>query len=166
MKITFSVFGQPATQGSKQAQLIRRKGGEIVLDRNGRPLTRVREDNPRTAEWRQQVAAAARAAYDGPLLTEAVSLTCVFVRPRPKSHFGTGRNAAHVKPGSPAHPTTKPDTLKLARAVEDSLTGVVWQDDSQVCRHRLVKEWGRIFEVRVEVEVLEAKPRAYAGDLF
>ena len=129
--IEFVVFGEPKPQGSKRAMPIRRKGGAIVMGKNG-PMTRVVDDNPQTKAWRQEVAQVANNAYWGPLLTEAVALTLIFERPRPQSHFGTGRNAGRLKASAPEHPTTRPDTLKLARAVEDALTGVVWRDDSQV----------------------------------
>lgn len=152
MAIEFQVVGEPATQGSKKVVPICNKSGPVV--KNGRVLTRAVEDNPKTAEWRQQVASAARQAYDGPLLTGAVSLTLVFERPRPRSHYGTGRNAETLKPSAPQYPTTKPDSVKLTRAVEDALTGVIWGDDSQVCEHRISKRWGQFFRVYVRIEEL------------
>ena len=39
------------------------------------------------------VAAAAREAYDGPLLTGAIEVTATFDRVRRKGDYGTGRNA-------------------------------------------------------------------------
>ena len=63
---------------------------------------------------------------------EAVAVDLRFGLPRPKSHFGTGRNAGRLKPSAPAYPGTKPDVDKLSRAVLDALTGVLWADDSQV----------------------------------
>ncbi|NLX94538.1 MAG: RusA family crossover junction endodeoxyribonuclease [Rhodopirellula sp.] len=160
MRIEFEVIGQPATQGSKVPQLIRRKGGVPVLDGRNNPLVVVREHSPKTAVWRQQVAAAAREAYNGELLTCPVRLRLQFVRPRPASHFGSGRNAKRLKASAPLLPTAKPDTLKLARAVEDALTGVVWRDDSQVCQHELMKSYGPYFTVKVLIETLEDDPRS------
>jgi Holliday junction resolvase RusA-like endonuclease len=156
--IAFAVFGEPKPQGSKRSQLIRRKGGQVVM-RDGQPLSRVRDDNPKTAEWKQQVAYAARQVYDGPLLTGPLSVTFLFFRPRPKAHFGSGRNSALLKPSAPEWPIPRPDTLKLARAVEDALTGVLWQDDSQVVEHRLLKSYGEHFRVEVEVQIMESGRR-------
>ena len=34
---------------------------------------------------------------------------------RPKSHYGTGRNAKKLKPSAPPHHTQKPDATKLLR---------------------------------------------------
>lgn len=148
--IRFCVIGRPATQGSKKIVPITRGDGTPVI-RNDRPLVRAVNDNPRLSDWRRQVAAAAREAYDGPLLTGAVSLSLSFVRPRPQSHFGTGRNVGVLKSSAPEHPTTKPDVLKLARAVEDSLSGTVVHDDSQVIRLQAEKRWGTYFQVEVTI---------------
>jgi len=82
-----------------------------------------------------------------------VALELTFHRARPKGHYGSGSRRDAVRPSSPAFPVTKPDSLKLGRAVEDSLTGVVFRDDSQVVEHRIAKRWGT--PPRVEVAVFE-----------
>ena len=46
---------------------------------------------------------------------------------------------------------TPRDSVKLTRAVEDALTGVLWQDDSQVVFHCLTKVWGPCYRVGVKV---------------
>ena len=155
--IAFEVVGTPATQGSKVEQVIRNRNGQPII-KDGRALTTIREDNPRLAGWRQEVAQMARAAYSGPLLIGAVAVTMTFYRPRPKSHFGTGRNEGRLKESAEEYPITRPDLLKLARAVEDSCTGVLWVDDSQVVRETLVKDWGT-FRVSVEVQSLDGRTR-------
>ena len=63
---------------------------------------------------------------------EPVTVALRFGLPRPRGHYGTGRNAGIVKPSAPVWPATKPDVDKLVRAVLDALTGIVWVDDSQV----------------------------------
>lgn len=73
-----------------------------------------------------------------------VDLTCVFRLPRPKSHYGTGRNAGVLKASAPAFPTAQGtrDADKLARAVGDALTMAgMWADDAQVCDLRAAKRW-------------------------
>jgi Holliday junction resolvase RusA-like endonuclease len=60
----------------------------------------------------------------------AVALTVEFYFPRPKGHFGVKGN---LLPSAPMRHVVKPDTSKLVRAVEDSLTDAgVWIDDNQV----------------------------------
>ncbi len=149
--ISFSVFGEPKPQGSKRVVPIYSKAGPVIRD--GRVLTRCVNDNPKLGEWRQEIAHAARMAYSGPLLCGPLQVAMTFVRPRPSSHFGSGRNAATLKPSSPDWPIARPDVLKLARAVEDSLSGVIYRDDSQIVDERLTKIFGDCF--RVDVAVIE-----------
>jgi Holliday junction resolvase RusA-like endonuclease len=153
LKFTMYVYGKPATQGSTIAQAIYRKDRTPVM-KNGRVVTIARPDSPDLKSWRHAVASAAAQAYSGPLLTtQAVCMSIVFYRPRPTGHFGTGKNAGVLKPNAPEFPTTRPDTLKLARAIEDALTGVIWKDDSQVVYHRLAKRWGDRYVTVVQVLV-------------
>jgi Holliday junction resolvase RusA-like endonuclease len=44
-----------------------------------------------------------------------------------------------------------PDTLKLARAVEDALSGIVWVNDSRIVDERIRKRWGDRSAVRIKV---------------
>jgi crossover junction endodeoxyribonuclease RusA len=54
--------------------------------------------------------------------------------PRPKDHYGTGRNSGTVKPSAPINPASMPDLDKLVRCICDALTDAgVWKDDAQVC---------------------------------
>jgi Holliday junction resolvase RusA-like endonuclease len=151
--IRFSVYGEPKPQGSKRVVPIYSKAGPVMKD--GRVLTRCVNDNPKLGEWRQELAHAARKAYSGPLLTGALCVAMTFHRPRPASHYGSGRNSGVLKSSAPKYPTTKPDTLKLARAVEDSMSGVIYRDDSQIVLEPLRKAWGECFRVDVTVTELD-----------
>lgn len=155
--IEFRVYGEQKPQGSKIAQAIYRKGKDgkpTPVMKNGRVVTVARNDNPDVVSWRNAIASAAREVYSGPLLTCAIRLEIAFVRPRPKGHFGTGRNAEMVKASAPLHPTTKPDNTKLRRAVEDALTGVLYRDDSQIVEGIDLKTYGECFETTVRVTSL------------
>lgn len=124
--IEFVIAGVPAPQGSKT----RTKWG-------------VREDNPATKPWRSAVAWEATAAMQGKeLLTGPVELAAVFVFPRPKSHYRTGKNAGQLRPDAPIHCATKPDTDKLLRSIGDAITGIVVRDDSQIVRINARKLYG------------------------
>jgi crossover junction endodeoxyribonuclease RusA len=153
MMILFTVIGQPKPQGSKIPQVIYGRDGKPVV-KDGRVLTRVRDDNPNTKDWRYLVARTAQEEYDGELLTGPIRLSITFERPRPKSHYGTGRNAGKLKQKAPTYPTTKPDTVKLTRAVEDALTGVIWKDDSQVVVHELEKVYGERYACHIGISTL------------
>jgi crossover junction endodeoxyribonuclease RusA len=139
--VSFTVNGIAAPAGSKRG-FYNAKSRRVVIT----------DDSARSRPWKAQVADAAAEAMltadgqsrtlhsrdllDGPLLLELI-----FWIPRPKNHYGTGRNADKIKPGAPWAPTVKPDLLKLARAVEDALTGVVYRDDAQIVSETLQKAY-------------------------
>ncbi len=125
--IEFTVPGVPAPQGSKVRN---RFGG-------------VREANPATRPWRTAVAWEASAAMRAaPPLLGPLHLDVVFVFPRPKSHYRTGKHAGTLRDTAPTHCATKPDTDKLIRAIGDSLTGCVVRDDSQFVKVTAEKIYG------------------------
>ena len=148
MKLEFTVYGKPATQGSKRAFIIPGKGA-------AKPRAILTEDNKRNKPWRQEVAAAALASYDGPLLVGPVRLTVRYCYPRPKSHYGTGRNAHSLKDSAPTHKTTIPDLSKLTRSIEDAMSGVIYNDDSQIVERHDSKHWGVRFETVITVEAID-----------
>ena len=66
-------------------------------------------------------------------LTGPLDVLLVFDLPRPKSHYGTGRNADKLKPSAPNYPMgNRNDVENLAKAVLDAMNMVIWRDDSQV----------------------------------
>lgn len=106
MAVSFSVEGVPAPKGSKVVWR-----GRLV------------EDNKRTMPWVRDIRTAALAAMRGrsPFPVRApVAVQLVFALRRPAS--------ARNRPA----PSVRPDGDKLARAVLDALTGVVYADDAQV----------------------------------
>lgn len=44
--------------------------------------------------------------------------------------------------------------LKLARAAEDALTGILWRDDAQICDEVIRKRYGEPARVEIEVRTL------------
>jgi len=140
--VKFFVPGIPATGGSKRAFVNHKNGKMVVMD-----------DCKRNKDWRAVVALAGKQAMEGNLpLTGALAVFMTFTLPRPKSHFGTGRNAHTLKPAflGLGH-TSKPDVLKLARAAEDALTGICWFDDSQTAYLCLSKIYGDTPGVFIEI---------------
>jgi len=99
--------------------------------------------------WRSQVQQAVAEAEAEPFLGP-VQLRLDFYLPRPKGHFGTGRNAHTLKPSAPPWPTVAPDTDKLARCVGDAITDAgLWKDDAQVCRIDVTKHYTPIRDGRL-----------------
>ena len=133
--ISIVVYGIPRPAGSKRAFSIKKNGQytgrTIVTDASGQ-LGR---------DWRADVKAAAIAQHQGPPLEGALYVEISFGLPRPKSHFGTGKNAPFLRRGAPMAHTKKPDVGKLARAVEDALSGIVWRDDRQIVCALCYKEY-------------------------
>lgn len=128
--LTFEVLGVPAPQGSKKIGRNRRTGQPITL-----------EDNPRLRPWRSVVTWEVRAARGGaPRFEGPLMLLLTFRFPRPKYHYGTGRNAGKLKPNAPYYHSVAPDGDKLVRAVCDALkVAGAYKDDGQVAYHRAWK---------------------------
>jgi Holliday junction resolvase RusA-like endonuclease len=143
-ELAFVIYGDPKTAGSKKAFVNPKTGRAIITDDVGKP----------GKEWRGSVQAAAREHFTGELLRGPLLVELTFYRPRPAGHFGTGRNAGALKPSAPTLPTTRPDVLKYARAVEDALTGVVWADDAQITDEVLRKRFGEPARCEVTVRPL------------
>lgn len=121
---SFFVPGTPAPQGSK-----RYLGNGVMI-----------ESSQHLKPWRASVEWVAMQHFKQPH-AGAIKLELAFVFPRPKSHFGTGRNANTIKPTAPDCHTQKPDIDKLERAILDALTGIAYHDDSQVAKVVKYKRW-------------------------
>lgn len=128
--VRFQVPGIPISQGSKNPW-----GGET---------------SKQLKPWRATIALIAREAMHelGPF-RGAVGIECDFLFPRPKHHFGTGRNAGKLKSNTPLDVTRKPDLDKLQRALFDALTGICYVDDAQVARVNATKMYSEHPGVRV-----------------
>lgn len=111
------VRGLPAPQGSK-----RHVGRGILV-----------ESSKHVKPWRDAVRTSVadawdQGAHDGPLMLE---LTFWF--PRPRGHYGTGKNTARLKPSAPSFPAGPPDVDKLIRSTMDGITAAgLWRDDARV----------------------------------
>ena len=112
---TIKVAGRPAPQGSK-----RHVGGGRFI-----------EASKYLRPWRTAVSTAARRLTpDGWHTNMGVSLTITFILARPKSHF---RSNGKLKDTAPRLCLGRIGDLdKLVRAVFDALTGIAYDDDSQV----------------------------------
>jgi crossover junction endodeoxyribonuclease RusA len=111
MEITFDVIGRPSPQGSKKS-----------IGNN-----RFVESSKFLPAWRKAVRVAAEEAVTASMwarVSGPVELEVMFYLDRPSSISKTQR----------PQPTVAPDLDKLVRGVGDALTGVVYDDDSQVIR--------------------------------
>jgi Holliday junction resolvase RusA-like endonuclease len=128
---TVTVEGHAMPGGSKKGFVDPRTERVVVVE------------DSKNKPWKRAVASEGkRVRLDAPILEGALAVVCTFARPRPKSHYGV----RGLLPSAPAFPVTRPDVLKLMRAVEDALTGVLWVDDSQIVDEHLVKRWAALGE--------------------
>src|SRR5882724_2709257 len=132
----FTVLGEPIPQGSLKAFVP--KGWK-------RPI--LTSDNKKTKPWRQEIGQMCLECLKGESAAGRgvpMRLLVAFYFSRPKS----------VK--SLAEKTTKPDLDKLVRAVLDALTGIAYEDDSQVTEIMASKQYG--YPARAEITLTEALP--------
>lgn len=134
--ISIFVPGIAAPQGSK------RHVGKGVLVESSKTLKPWRNDVGREAS----IAMRGREMVYGP-----VAVRLAFHFPRPKGHFGTGKNAGTIKASAPRRHIVKPDIDKLERAIYDALTGIVWKDDSQVWKVEKIKAYASTAGVYIDI---------------
>lgn len=134
--VRFTVYGTPKAKGSMRAFIVK-----------GRPI--LTSTNKALKPWAQSVTQTAIAErmhmHDS---QTAVGVDIVFWLARPASAKRR------------IFPTVKPDLDKFARAALDALTGVAFEDDSQVVDLIVSKRYGHPerteFTIRLTPEVLAA----------
>ena len=135
MKIEFTISGKPAPAGSYRPVPIRGGGSRII------------DTNPRTKPWQAKVQDRAMDYMQENKLDKiagGVVVVSEFYFLRPKYHYHTGRKKGGCLKSDAPHNyehIVRPDVSKLARAIEDAMTGVVYVDDSQIVRHVATKHW-------------------------
>lgn len=92
-------------------------------------------------------------------ITKPVKLRLEFFLPRPKCHYGTGRNDGVLKASAPRYVTSKQlgDCDNLAKLVQDRMTKAgFWPDDSYVWNLTITKEYADTSTgVRIEIRPLD-----------
>jgi crossover junction endodeoxyribonuclease RusA len=131
----FVVPGTPAPQGSFKPMASKSTGKPFLAVNTAGGFLRYRAD-VRAAAEREEGGAGPRQG--------AVSLTLIFVFPRPEQHWlpaNSRREEPVLRPGAPAEYIGTPDVDKVCRAVMDALTGIAYRDDAQVTSLTAVKLW-------------------------
>lgn len=62
----------------------------------------------------------------------SIAIELTFYMSRPKSHFGTGKNASILKTTAPEWHKSKPDLDNLIKFVTDAMNKIFYKDDSQI----------------------------------
>lgn len=131
--VVIEVLGTPAPKGSSRAFYKAGMKRAIV----------VKDNDAKQKSWdlsvRTQALAAMGERAGGPAFVEvALAVTLTFRLTRPKGHWSP---KGGLKPSAPPRPMTKPDIDKLARSTLDSLTGLVFDDDSRIVKLSVRKEY-------------------------
>lgn len=135
--VRFEVIGLAQPKGSTRA---------FIPKGWSRPI--ITSANPKSKGWEQLVREQAQAAANEGMFLGPVALSVVFQLPRPQS-----------LPKSVRHHVKKPDVSKLARSLEDALTGVLYRDDAQIVRLQVAKVYAPTGTApRAVVTVAEAAP--------
>ncbi len=119
--IEFFVPGLAAPGGSKKFVGFAKATGHAIL---------VDDAGKKNKNWRQIVSVLGLQNRPPELFNDAIEVAFLFIMPRPKAHFRTGKFAHEMREDAPLFHTKKPDVLKLSRSTEDALTNVIWTDDS------------------------------------
>ncbi len=129
------VRGIPVPQGSMKAFVVK-----------GRPILTSTQKNLKP--WRNQVAMEASSIYHNPVTDKPIAIVLEFKMPCPKSLPKTKWRL----------PAKRPDLDKLIRAILDSLTGVVFKDDSQVVTITAMKRYAYDGYPGVKIVINESNP--------
>ena len=89
--------------------------------------------------------------FEGPI---CVNLKFFFARP--KSHFGTGKNAGILKKSAPYFHTTKLDIDNCIKFALDVLNGYAYFDDKQIVHLVAAKEYAEPGTERTEIFICRA----------
>jgi len=145
----FTIDCEPRGQGRPRARIVQSN------DRKMKPFVSVYDD-PKDKKAKCLFALAAREFAPKKLIDQAIRVDTTFYMPRPKLHYGTGKNADKLKDRYVnIYHTKKPDIDNLSKLVMDALTGVIWTDDSIVCKGFTEKVYARKPRVEVKIKLLE-----------
>lgn len=84
-----------------------------------------------------------------------IELYMTFFMPRPKSHYGTGKNEGKLKKSAPLYHTSKPDIDNLIKFPLDVLNEVAWEDDRQIIYIQAVKRYSDNPKTQILIKEVE-----------
>jgi Holliday junction resolvase RusA-like endonuclease len=137
-ELTFTAYGTPQPQGSAKAFV---RGNRAYITSANKKMMPYRHSLTQIA-----METMSRNALEAPLCARgvAVEVHIVWTLAKPKS------TPTRVK-----EPTKKPDADKLLRCCLDALTGVAYDDDSQVCHVTATKVYGAVEMTQVTVRAIQ-----------
>ena len=146
--IKFFVDGDPRAQ--PRARVYRTKTNKSIA-------VSAPKDHP-IWSWREAVTIEGKQHRPDTPMDGPIALALEFGLRRPKSHYGTGKNAHSLKKNAPDWHTNIPDLDNLEKTIMDVLTQLsYWHDDRQVCIKNTSKKWARIPGVRTSINQIVNK---------
>jgi len=146
-------MGRPDRVLSDDWGPIRRQAADLSIAVSKKAFATIYDD-PKSAKAKLEFAVAARQFAPEKLIDQAIRVDTTFYMPRPKNHYGTGRNSDKLKDSAPQFHIKKPDIDNLSKLVMDALTGVIWTDDSIVCEGFIEKVYDRKPGVEIKIKLL------------
>lgn len=141
--IMFEVEGTPVGQG---------------MHRTNRYTGHIYEASKGHGPWRRKIIKTAQEATgdDWQPILGPVEVFAVFTFPRPKKHYGTGKNATVLKSGAPLAHTVGPDLDHLQRCLGDALEHAeIIGSDAAICAWQASKVYGDVPGVHVMVTKID-----------
>ena len=120
--IQFMIRGNPVPQGRPRF---------ASRDRNGNHLPFVKTYDPKNSrEWKKEIKRQVIENKHDIMLEGPLKMILIFRLQRPKGHYGK----RGLRPSAPKHHIVKPDLDNLEKGLKDSLEGLCYKGDQQVCR--------------------------------
>ncbi|WP_225218332.1 RusA family crossover junction endodeoxyribonuclease [Planococcus wigleyi] len=138
--ISFEIMGEAQAQGRPRAG--KSYSGKTVL-----------YDPATSRDFKQYVKLVASQHKPQELITGPAHLELTFYQPTPKKYH-TKPKQALIEAGL-LLPVSRPDLDNLAKGVKDSLSKIIWQDDSQVVSMMVRKFYSMTPRVEVEIRYEE-----------
>ncbi len=135
--IEIIIQGNPISKARPRARIIQAKGKK--------PFVSVYDSQKKESDLvKEQI----KAQFNSEPFLGCLRLVITFYIQRPKSHYGTGKNSAILKPKYQIEHTKKPDIDNLSKFIMDCMNGIVYKDDSQIYNLSATKMYG---EPRTEI---------------
>lgn len=138
---SFTAFVHPEPQGSAKAFIINGHAHVTSANKNLKPF--------RSVVTREAMTALEQMSHRSPFADKHVPVAV---------HIDVYLEKPASVPKKRTHPAVKPDLDKLVRSCLDSLTGVAYKDDAQVCEVLTRKHYGSPERVVITVTIL-AEPQ-------
>lgn len=111
---------------------------------------------PKPPTWTKAIKAVASKHKPDTPFTPPIMVDILFMMPRPKAHYRTGKNADVLRPDAPIIHTAKPDRDNLDKMVLDTLQDIgYFENDSGVSVGTLLKIWANPSAAGIYVRIVE-----------